>query len=204
MCTLSGRVSQRPPPSEPPRGHGALSQNRGHEGGGGEEGLPGEPPGKAPLPWANFLMAQGAQGNSDECFSCRSKWCPDGRRCLRGHLQRPQKQPFPGAGPWEDLMSYPSADLRAEGAAVRGVLCGPAGLLGPLFLGRGKGGALDAEAERLGRRLQRPPLPGLGPAGAQLGCLFTWGGLGEGGRPGEADSRQVPSVIAFGHLKGIV
>lgn len=142
MCTLSGRVSQRPPPSEPPRGHGALSQNRGHEGGGGEEGLPGEPPGKAPLPWANFLMAQGAQGNSDECFSCRSKWCPDGRRCLRGHLQRPQKQPFPGTGPWEDLMSYPSADLRAEGAAVRGVLCGPAGLVGPLFLGRGKAGGL--------------------------------------------------------------
>lgn len=43
------------------------------------------------------------------------------------------------------------------------------------------------------------------PAGAQLDCLFTWGGQGSvRGRPGEAESRQVPSVIAFGHLKGIV
>lgn len=38
-----------------------------------------------------------------------------------------------------------------------------------------------------------------GPAG----LLFMQGGQGLG-EAGEAQSRQVPSVIAFGHLKGIV
>lgn len=66
---LSGRMSQLPLfPCEPPAGSwgiepkpgGCRGQRDGHEGGGGEEWIPREPPGKVPLPWANFLMAQGA------------------------------------------------------------------------------------------------------------------------------------------------
>lgn len=49
-----------------------------------------------------------------------------------------------------------------------------------------------------------PPLPRAGQLGPSWATCLCGEAKGRWGRREEAESRQVPSVIAFGHLKGIV
>jgi hypothetical protein len=173
-------------------GRGFRGQRGGHEGGVLERPL---------LPWANFPMALEAQGNS--VLSPREQMVPGlGEVCLLGILQSPSIELFctcPGASAsclWRHPLSLCWANLRAGGSKLPRVLCGK-GTVGCWRLTTTMAEAKRKAGLAAGRQ-GGDPLP---PQGSQLGPSWA---LVYMGRLGEAGFMRTPSIITFGHLKGIV
>ena len=170
-----------------------------------------EPPGKAPCPGPTFSWPREPEGILSNVFPVGAHDAQIGvGGCLCGHLKEKPEIELPLHLPWSCSPPVPGGARRPWPPVNlrRGSDCsllGPAGLLGPLFFreGLGEGSRMlkvtaTPEAGLAAGRGGDPPL--LSQAG-QLGP--SWAACLRG-EAGGGQSRQVPSVIASGLLKGIV